>query len=130
MFSLTEHLQHFSGNTWMKNKCFDIMTGGGYKGIYDSAVKSLPTRQACLPVEARLWAAPRYEPICPAGGSLCQNSERQKPTLIDEHVVGEGFHADCGSVKRVTIRESPLTSKSYIEPAAVRGKRHTGNGEL
>ncbi len=31
----------------------------------------------------RRW---RGEPVCPAGASLCQNSERRKPTLKDEDV--------------------------------------------
>ncbi len=33
---------------------------------------------------------PYDEPVCPAGASLCQNSELQKPTLIDEPVCPTG----------------------------------------
>ena len=65
--------------------------------IYDSAVKSLPTRQACLPVGARPWTAPWYER---------EVGRSPTGTRISGRIVGVRSTEQSG--------ESLLTVKSFI----------------
>ncbi len=50
------------------------------------------------------------EPICPASGSLCQNSERPKPTLIDE---GRGMSEASGRFEPGTDARDAVLFSEY-----------------